>query len=65
VQALELHLRANASTLAGTKSSFNDFYQRTGSPIKGATKVPVPDDAAEVKPRKRRQTKVKEEIDSP
>lgn len=65
VQHLEAHLRANASTLA-SRSAFSDFYQRTGSPIKGATKVPVPDDgSAEPKPRKRRQTKIKEEPDSP
>jgi len=64
VAALDDHLRANAPKLS-SKSSFNEFYQRTSSPTKRETKVPLPGaEDAEPKPRKRRQTKVKEEIEN-
>lgn len=59
VSALDGYLRANATTLSSS-SAFSEYYDRTGSPTKREPRAPD----TEPRPRRRRQTKVKEEIDS-
>jgi hypothetical protein len=63
--ALDVHLRDNASRLAYIPK-LQEYYERAGSPVKGGrppTGSAGPEDDGAKK--RRRQTKVKDEIESP
>ena len=65
VDALVEHLEANETTF-GKQSQFNDFYKRTGSPIK-RERVSPPDASSALsvsKPRRRQTKLIENNLDS-
>jgi hypothetical protein len=63
VSALDTHLKAHSSRLSGDKF-FAEYYDRSGSPVKKASRT-TDDDKAKDKEPKRRKTVVKAEPSSP
>lgn len=59
VSLIDEHLTKNASSLS-SNATFKDYYGRTSSPTK---RLPANATDGEVKVRKRRTTKIKEETD--